>query len=254
MEERNGFRLVWAPEETGVSRFMFVPPRTRIDLGAGKFVSVIFESPLLAASESVRALTSPLTVDASPYAQSLFALIGSLRRDAFSDLYQARIAVMIAGLLPELIEQLKSAPPAADSPAPQPAKSGRPIVLINARPVIYAVRFMKRNMGNPQLSLNDIAHTIGYHPNYFCQEFSRIFSQSPIRFLNELRLDRTLRLLEHTDHTLKEICRGVGVADSSRLCSMVKTATGMTPMAFRRSCRHGGVSGEGEASWQKFYS
>ncbi|WP_138754340.1 helix-turn-helix transcriptional regulator [Paenibacillus sinopodophylli] len=104
-------------------------------------------------------------------------------------------------------------------------------------PIVYAVRYMRKHMGNPDLSLQEIASAIGYNSNYFCQEFSHIFGVSPIRHLNELRVTKALHYLENTDTPVKQICEHVGIRNPGNFTSMVKNRLGMTPMEYRRRYR-----------------
>lgn len=108
---------------------------------------------------------------------------------------------------------------------------------LGGKPIIYAARYMQQNMHDSNLSLNDVANFIAYHPNYFCQEFKFIMKLSPMKYLRELRLMSALLLIRDTDLPIGEICRAVGIKKTSSITSMIKEKIGMTPMAYRRHLR-----------------
>ncbi|CAM4428496.1 AraC-like DNA-binding protein [Paenibacillus endophyticus] len=137
-------------------------------------------------------------------------------------------------LLPDSHSALPQAEEIRESPA-HPSKAHKRKK--SSLPIVYAVRYMRKHLGNPDLSLQEIAGAIGYNPNYFCQEFSHIFGVSPIRHLNELRVSKALHYLENTETPVKQICEHVGIRNPGNFTAMVKNRLGMTPIEYRRRYR-----------------
>jgi AraC-like DNA-binding protein len=227
------FQLIW-PEVTSVrevTHVTIVPPNVRIlpDDFSCPHHCIRFHSSFLEATYGIVLRKNELRIPTSFHAQNTLTLLSSLVKQ--SNVHpQVRISCAITSLLGELLDELpeEQKPKAA---IPQKYQSDG---LQSARAILYATRYIKKHMGNPQLSLQNIANSIGYNSNYFCQEFSRIFSVSPIRFLNQLRVHRTLQLLEQSELSISAICTIVGITNPSRLAIMVKAVSGMTPLKFRR--------------------
>ncbi|MFC5469143.1 helix-turn-helix transcriptional regulator [Cohnella suwonensis] len=190
---------------------------------------LIFQSPLL---QSIPGFSISYVLSATSHCKRLLTLIQGYRRQSDAN-DRVRVSSLLFSLLSECFlnaepESLETATPTHSKPV-QRKKTGLPIV--------YAVRYMRKHMANPDLSLQEIAGAVGYNPNYFCQEFSQIFGVSPIRHLNELRMNRALAYLEDTDDQIKRICEQVGIRNPGNFTSMVKNKVGMTPMEYRRNKR-----------------
>lgn len=233
-------QFLWYPAPTGSTVLLFVPPGVpiRIPAATGPVRCLLFQSALA----SVSCLPSPLVVLDSPYLRCILDLLADLCTQPASEPLELRAATLILCLISELPGEIRqeSGPDFRLQHPPQPDSGNTGSIkgtCIGGRALIYAVRYMYTHIHNPLLSLQDIAYAIGYHPNYFCHEFSKAFMQSPIRYLNDMRLKQTMRLLKQTDHSIKAICKLVGIAHPNKLCAMVKAATNMTPTEYRRTIR-----------------
>jgi len=231
----SSYRLIWHKDanDQAVICVTLVAPHTR--LRAEELIRphccIEFHSSFLTAMQGVAPQNKSLRISVSSYVHNILTTLASLDRQPVTRQRQIRFSIAITSLLAELLDDLRN----ERKPDPATPRKGNSEGLRGARAILYATRYMKKHMSDPQLSLQDIAGAIGYNPNYFCREFSKIFSVSPIRFLNQLRVHHTLRLLEQSDMSVGAICLLVGFTNPSRLSSMVKAATGMTPLKFRRS-------------------
>jgi AraC-like DNA-binding protein len=162
-------------------------------------------------------------------------LVLSCKQQSLDSALRIRLSCLLFSLLSECFMQVR---PTEDSAKKQPkAAPGPSQRKKSGRPIVYAVRYMRRHLSNPDLSLLEIAGAVGYNPNYFCQEFSQIFGVSPIRHLNEMRVLRALRYLDETELRIQEICKHVGIRNPGNFTHMVKLKVGMTPMEYRRDQR-----------------
>ncbi|CAH0119664.1 hypothetical protein PAE9249_02169 [Paenibacillus sp. CECT 9249] len=245
------FQIVWLDCPGEETELLFAPPGIpiRVKTTCSNYSCLSFESQLFLSMEELTETAQPVEMKATPHVRDMLRLIESLKAQPLSASCKIKLSSLVACLASEFMQYIVSE---RQTRRHDTNIKRKPLDLINGKSIIYATRYMKVNMGNPHLSLHDIAQSIGYHPNYFCQEFSKIFAVSPIRFLNRLRLNRTLRLLAQTEYTVKEICKFVGISDPSRLSRMVKSGTGMTPLEFRRFISQK-RDGKGENIWQKFY-
>ena len=60
----------------------------------------------------------------------------------------------------------------------------------------------------------------------------------PAKYIQTYRINKAKELLVSTPLSLEEIAVKVGFANSSYLCKVFKTTTGMTPLAFSEKARH----------------
>jgi len=67
--------------------------------------------------------------------------------------------------------------------------------------------------------------------------FKNNVGTSPLKYIQNLRLERARRLLETTFLSVKEIMLVVGINDRSYFGRVFKKAYGLTPVAFRKRSR-----------------
>lgn len=78
--------------------------------------------------------------------------------------------------------------------------------------------------------LAEMAH---FHPNYFIRAFKQKFGASPIRFFNQLKLERAKELLQNTDKPMSSIAMEIGINDMSYFSRFIKQQTGLSPSEYR---------------------
>lgn len=61
---------------------------------------------------------------------------------------------------------------------------------------------------------------------------------SPHRYILRARIERARELLRMTSLSIGEIADAVGFAGQSHFCTAFGRETGLTPSAYRRSCRN----------------
>ena len=84
-----------------------------------------------------------------------------------------------------------------------------------------------------QISLGELAELVGLTPQYFCSLFKKATSQTPVEYINLIKLRRAKALLLQTDLPVQEIAHRVGIEDASYFCALFKRYEHMTPMTFR---------------------
>ncbi|MPM89030.1 HTH-type transcriptional activator RhaS [bioreactor metagenome] len=99
-----------------------------------------------------------------------------------------------------------------------------------------AVSFLLQNYMNC-ISIRDAAEVAGVSNGMLIRFFRNHFGTSPLRFLNEIRLNRIRHLLDSTDLTLAEIARQTGYGSDMALSLAFRRETGGTPGTYRNSRR-----------------
>lgn len=85
------------------------------------------------------------------------------------------------------------------------------------------------------LSVGGLAREAGLSPAHFSREFSRVFGESPHRYLLTRRLERAAALLRNTDWSITDICFAVGLQSVGSFTTSFRRVLGTTPGAYRRS-------------------
>ena len=78
----------------------------------------------------------------------------------------------------------------------------------------------------------------GIGETYYRNIFIAVFNMPPAKYIQSYRIDKAKELLVSTTLSLEEIATKVGFANSSYLCKVFKSTTGMTPLAFSQKARH----------------
>lgn len=83
------------------------------------------------------------------------------------------------------------------------------------------------------ITLSELAALAGLTPQYFCSLFKKATSQTPVEYINLIKLRHAKALLLQTELPVREIAHRVGIEDPSYFCALFKRYEHMTPMAFR---------------------
>lgn len=67
-----------------------------------------------------------------------------------------------------------------------------------------------------------------------CREFKKHYGQSPLQYLNNVRILEAKLLLEQTDITIHAIGFGVGIPNTSHFIKLFKRETNLTPAEYRK--------------------
>ena len=92
--------------------------------------------------------------------------------------------------------------------------------------------YMKDNL-EKQIRVSDLAELMYMEETYFIKKFKKALGDSPITYLNKLKIYRAMHFLAERNFTLSEISRKVGIYDSSYFSKLFKSYAGITPMEYR---------------------
>ncbi|MBK5331714.1 MAG: helix-turn-helix transcriptional regulator [Ilumatobacteraceae bacterium] len=85
------------------------------------------------------------------------------------------------------------------------------------------------------LALERLATEAGIAPHTFAAAFTKVVGMPPYRYVILRRVERTKKLLRHTDLPISRIAYETGFASQSHLATTFKRIVGQTPGAYRRS-------------------
>lgn len=103
---------------------------------------------------------------------------------------------------------------------------------LSLQPVID---FMKNNI-DKDLSIEEVSSVIKVSPSYLCRIFKKIYSSSPIKYFNNLKLVYAIELMEsQKNYKIKDISIMCGYKDPSYFCSEFKKAFNTTPQRYKEN-------------------
>jgi AraC-like DNA-binding protein len=99
-----------------------------------------------------------------------------------------------------------------------------------------ALEFLEAHFSAP-LTASDLAGRAGLPPVRFARFIKRVFRVTPSQLIAQTRLAAASRMLSGTSLSVSEIAHACGFYDHSAFTRAFRTATGLTPRAFRsRNC------------------
>ena len=97
--------------------------------------------------------------------------------------------------------------------------------------------YMTEHFQEP-LDLTMLASMYGTSVSYFTRKFRQKYIQTPIQFLNHVRLTNARLLLETTNLKIREVAEACGFEKLEYFCYVFKKQEGCTPTQFRINRRH----------------
>lgn len=96
-----------------------------------------------------------------------------------------------------------------------------------------------------RITVKEMADTVHLQPGYFIQRFRKSFHTTPVRYVNQMRLENTVRhLTGEPGEGLEEIAWEAGFRDYRHFSRLFKRRYGMTPSAYRRKLQEESPAGE----------
>lgn len=102
--------------------------------------------------------------------------------------------------------------------------------------VSNAAAWAKSRLDQP-ISVADLAAVVGQSPRTFARRVVAATGLPPVQFLQRLRVERAIELLESTTMPFEEISYRVGYSDSSTLRWLIRRGFGMSPRDLRARAR-----------------
>ncbi|MBQ6232352.1 MAG: helix-turn-helix domain-containing protein [Clostridia bacterium] len=96
-----------------------------------------------------------------------------------------------------------------------------------------AICYIRTQIANPSLSVQQIADTIGVHRSHLYRVFQSTTNQSVQEYILSLRFDKAKQLLLHTSYPIIDISATCGFTDPSHFSVLFKKKVGMSPRKYR---------------------
>ena len=96
------------------------------------------------------------------------------------------------------------------------------------------LRYIEEHFREP-INEKSIAAALNFHPYYLARLTMKYFDVTPYQYLTQCRIDEAVRLLLHTDKTIRDVAAECGFAGQSHFSSAVRKRTGMPPGMIRKT-------------------
>ena len=97
-----------------------------------------------------------------------------------------------------------------------------------------ALEYLKKNYGNPSLSLNDVCEHLNISTSRFSSVFKEATGKTFTEALNGIRMDRAKQLLRETSLKNYEIAELRGFSNPTYFSTVFKSAYGIAPSAYKK--------------------
>lgn len=94
------------------------------------------------------------------------------------------------------------------------------------------IHYMKENI-EKHITLQAIADYLGYSQSHLSLLFRKETGDSPLNYLNRLRIEAACRWLSETDLKVNQICHKVGIDDPYYFSRLFRKHTGQSPKQYR---------------------
>ena len=88
---------------------------------------------------------------------------------------------------------------------------------------------------NSQITLNEMAKKYFYSPSYFSRAFKKHFGTTFSMYLQNVRIQKVIQLMQDPSLTIEEISERIGYHDKRELYRAFKNVTGTTPSNYRKT-------------------
>lgn len=99
--------------------------------------------------------------------------------------------------------------------------------------VTAAIHYMKENI-EKKLTLEEMAHHIGYSPSHFSTLFNKRTGYSPVNYFNQLKIQKACHLLDFTDMKINQVCYKTGIDDCYYFSRLFHKVMGMSPREYKK--------------------
>jgi transcriptional regulator GlxA family with amidase domain len=84
-----------------------------------------------------------------------------------------------------------------------------------------------------KVSMEDLARNVGISTRHFIRRFKKATGESPVNYLQQLRIETAKNILETKNATVDEIAQNIGYENSSTFRKLFKEHTGLSPREYR---------------------
>ena len=100
------------------------------------------------------------------------------------------------------------------------------------RQILDGQHWFEKNFAR-QFSIDDVANYVGLSPRHFKRRFKQATGENPLRYLQQIRLERAKNMLETSLENIETITYRVGYEDSRTFRRLFQKYTSLSPREYR---------------------
>ncbi|MGN0353922.1 MAG: helix-turn-helix transcriptional regulator [Muricoprocola sp.] len=97
-----------------------------------------------------------------------------------------------------------------------------------------SITYMREHYSE-KIYISDLANLANMNEQYYCRFFKKAIGKTPIEYLNEMRIQRSMRLLQSSQKSVLEVSLECGFNNLGNYMRTFKKVTGTTPLQYRKS-------------------
>lgn len=97
------------------------------------------------------------------------------------------------------------------------------------------IQSVEDNLNNPDFKIEDLADSMGMGRSMFYRKIKSILGVSPIDFVKDMRVKRSVQLLESGEYTVSEVAYMCGFSSPQYFSRVFKAAMGATPTEYKEN-------------------
>lgn len=110
-------------------------------------------------------------------------------------------------------------------------------VLVSQNRIVEIIKYIAANYEDKYLNIEKVSDYVHLNPQYLSRFFKSQMDISIIKFVNKLRMEKSLDALKYTDNNIMDIAIAYGFADTKAYYRVFKENMGMTPTEYRKRNR-----------------
>lgn len=101
--------------------------------------------------------------------------------------------------------------------------------------ILPAVEYIHEHYTDELLNISELSGMCGVSPEYFRKIFKSFYGASPVKYINQLKINRAKELLLSGSYSVSEAAEYAGYPDMSYFSREFKKATGISPSHYREN-------------------
>ena len=96
--------------------------------------------------------------------------------------------------------------------------------------------YITENFSTP-VTIDDLAVIVHMEKGYFIKQFKKCFNITPMNYIQAVRINRSLNLIEYTDMSISKIAEEIGFLNQNSFIKAFKSLYSITPNDYRKKIR-----------------
>lgn len=95
------------------------------------------------------------------------------------------------------------------------------------------LQYMREHLSE-NVTVPELAKLVHLTTSHFIDSFKKCFSATPLRYFNNMRVEKAANLLTNTDMSIENIAKSIGIQDRLYFSSFFKRYIGSAPAEYRK--------------------